>query len=47
MESAVAPGAGPRYVRTAGTDGVLLEWDASTEPDLERYDLYKGEFPGG
>ncbi|MFG3497893.1 PA14 domain-containing protein [Streptomyces sp. NPDC047928] len=27
---------------TAREDGVLLEWDANTEPDLKRYDVYKG-----
>ncbi|MEU9293701.1 PA14 domain-containing protein [Streptomyces sp. NPDC048266] len=49
----VAPAAVTGLKGTAGTDGVLLEWDANTEPDLERYDLYKGEFwadeeePGG
>ncbi|KQX49592.1 MULTISPECIES: PA14 domain-containing protein [unclassified Streptomyces] len=49
----VAPAAVTGLRGTAREDGVLLEWDASTEPDLERYDLYKAEFwpdeeePGG
>ncbi|MFF8610556.1 fibronectin type III domain-containing protein [Streptomyces sp. NPDC015346] len=49
----VAPAAVTGLKGTARADGVLLEWDANTEPDLERYDLFKGEFwpdeeePGG
>ncbi|SFD15175.1 PA14 domain-containing protein [Streptomyces aidingensis] len=40
------PGLVPGLTATAQADGVLLEWEPLTEPDLRRYDLYRGEWVG-
>ncbi|MEU4063359.1 PA14 domain-containing protein [Streptomyces wedmorensis] len=39
----VAPAPVTGVKATAREDGVLVEWDASTEPDLKRYEVFKAE----
>ncbi|MEU0399217.1 PA14 domain-containing protein [Streptomyces sp. NPDC006197] len=39
----VAPAPVTGLKATPHEDGVLVEWDASTEPDLKRYEVYRAE----
>ncbi|MFC9384981.1 PA14 domain-containing protein [Streptomyces venezuelae] len=39
----VAPAPVTGVKATPREDGVLIEWDASTEPDLKRYEVFKAE----
>ncbi|MFH8625780.1 fibronectin type III domain-containing protein [Streptomyces vietnamensis] len=39
----VAPAPVTGLKATPREDGVLVEWDASTEPDLKRYEVYRAE----
>ncbi|MFE5589007.1 fibronectin type III domain-containing protein [Streptomyces sp. NPDC056549] len=39
----IAPAAVTGVRATPREDGVLVEWDASTEPDLKRYEVYRAE----